>query len=791
MLNIVTEPLSAPSRTTKKRKNNKFERRRNKGASKRAKKWAGNHDNTTLNPEAAIDDGTDSVVPKSDFIQKVIDNSLRDDAVGNQVGSTELEHGEDEPMGKGECNRFPDDEKERARYLAEFHARPLELDRRAGALSRRQIPASKESSHLWKEAIEWQNCSLHERLIQALAAPPFGLKRPTVIQSKAIPAFFQGDQKCNLLIHSETGSGKTLAYFLPILQSLAVDEVGMPLKTDRARAGTRCVILCPTRELAVQTLGIVERVCCKSFNWIVPGCLFGEEKRKSEKARIRKGLPIVIATPGRFLDHLCRTESLLLALKGKLQWFVLDEADRLLDMGLGPQIKEIVQRIRANQPGSGHQGITWRSCLVSATVTKEVEQLAKESILGDDQRWTHIRADEQHNNSAPDGELCDSTPRQLAQFYMTVSAKFRLAALVAFLVQRVEKRERAVVFISTCASVDFYHALFNATDSILEQANDEKAGIFGRKCKIFKLHGNVQHLERQHVLSRFSKESDQACILLATDVAARGLNLTNVDWTVQYDPPSEVNDYVHRAGRVARAGKPGNSLIFMLPSELPFLDVLKKRGIKSVNALSLAGNLSAAANICEQITRIGSQKSGQPLVESNGRSGEAFNWGIQHFLEESLKQDDLKSKTTRKDVSRKRTNEKPPPARGLLMELAQNAFLSHIRAYPTREKTVRQIFCAKALHLGHVARSFALRDPPKKLAAVTKGTTTSSIEVPKFHNSSMTFDFNSNESNHETSKKINKAQSSGKQKSTSQSGINRRLLLEKAIKMQNNGMDSF
>lgn len=111
------------------------------------------------------------------------------------------------------------------------------------------------------------------------------------------------------------------------IQSLAVDRHTNDVKQmDRQVGGTWCIILCPIRELASQTLLVAEKLTLNSFRWLVPGCLSGGEKRKSEKARIRKGISILIATPGRLLDHLSRTDSLLVALKGKLEWRVLDEA---------------------------------------------------------------------------------------------------------------------------------------------------------------------------------------------------------------------------------------------------------------------------------------------------------------------------------------------------------------------------------------------------------------------------------------------------------------------------------
>jgi ATP-dependent RNA helicase DDX31/DBP7 len=828
-LNIVSTP--APTVVHKKKKNNKYEKRRKK-AQKRKDLKNGVDSTTTPRKEqqqpkqtekihveqlqskkernSGDDDQTEKIhveetADKSDkpdglgSIEKVIKNSLeqREDHP-NDVEPNTVKDEHKKPSNRR--NALPDDDEERAKYLAEFHARPLELDRRSGATVRKLVPTSKESSHLFTDTSEWSNFPLHERLVSTLQSSGFDLQRPTVIQTKSIPAFFQDKQLHNILIHSETGSGKTLAYLLPILQSLSVDKNNELRKVDRAQAGTRCIILCPTRELAVQTLQVAERLCSKSFNWLVPGCLFGEEKRKSEKARIRKGLPIVIATPGRLLDHLSRTESLLLALKGKLEWLVLDEADRLLDMGLGEQVKQIVQRIRANQPGSGRDGITWRSVLVSATVTQEVERMAEEVLLGGDRSWKRVRASTDDTTRTPkdDSQLTDSTPRQLAQFHMTVSAKLRLAALIAFLAQRVDKSERTVVFMSTCASVDFYHALLEAVSPILGNDDEEDAtGIFGNQCSIFKLHGNVPHGERQHVLRRFTKDGGDkkhGAILLATDVAARGLNLPNVDWIVQYDPPSEVSDYVHRAGRVARAGKAGHSLIFLLPSESLFLDVLKHRGVNKLNALSLTSALNAAAIICKALTSQGFDRSSGGLGQSNNsssRSGEAFCSEIQHTLEDCIVQEDIRAKAERKAAARQRRgSEKPEAVIGNLMELAQNAFLSHLRAYPTREKTVRQIFSAKALHLGHVARSFALREPPKKLGGKKRRSADTGADSRVHNNASMAFDFKSSEGSSPAKKAKRRSDTTPAMDHASSVRMAKATLLANATRLQNSGMGS-
>ena len=210
-----------------------------------------------------------------------------------------------------------------------------------------------------------------------------------------------------------------------------------------------------------------------------------------------------------------------------------------------------------------------------------------------------------------------------------------------------------MVFMSTCDGVDYHEALFTEMTSILsnDNDNDDDNGIFGKACPIYKLHGNVPHAERNTILRKFgqgangSSTNGRAALLLATDVAARGLNLPGVDWTVQYDPPCEVADYAHRAGRAARAGKGGHSLLFLLPSERAFLDVLEMKGCQNMTALSLTSTLNEAAKICGNLQQDGEKRSGGGYGTSKaGRSGEAFCAEIQHRLEECVMEDTAKAK---------------------------------------------------------------------------------------------------------------------------------------------------
>lgn len=679
-------------------------------------------------------------------------------------------------------------EEERSKYLSEFHARPRDLDRSERAS--KSIKASVASDHIFgtsneevdsgdnkiidgedsagnetkddEESCPFRKIGVHSNLASTLTSPDgnFRLQQPTIVQTRSIAALLpssnskgkkkkrgQSTSQKNLFIQSETGSGKTLAYLLPILQQLAVDSQTDRLKkVDRQLGGTRCIILCPTRELATQTYTMCNNLCSKSYSWIVPGCFSGGEKRKSEKARLRKGISILIATPGRLLDHVNKTESLLVALKGKLEWLVLDEADRLLDAGLGGQVEQIMQHLRSNQPGAGpkRDGVTWRSILVSATVTPELEGLAKNVLGGEGRQWEWARGHKKglkFNQSEDEGadssmdvgdsntnnELDNSAPRQLAQLYMMVSAKLRLTSLIAFLAARASNGERTVVFLSTCDSVDYHHGLFTSMESILgnesqkdsdNNGNNSSGGIFGKKCSIYKLHGDIPHTKRSSTLKAFSE--DQSGILLATDVAARGLNFPSLDWIVQYDPPCETKDYVHRAGRSARAGKAGHALLFLLPSERQYIEVLQLRGLNDISALSLSATLTTAAGLCPGITQEGEAKA-RGNTFSDG-SGEAFTSAVQTRLEETVQQDDVDYKAAidkkfKGDPKQRRKAKKQ--AVGPLLEGARKAFSAFVRAYPAKEKAVKHIFNARALHLGHIARSLALKDAPKMVSKVS------------------------------------------------------------------------
>ena len=723
----------------------------------------------------------------------------------------------------------------------------------------------------------------------------------------------------NVFIHSETGSGKTLAYLLPVLQSMIINTTRTTTTTDpssqtfsdhttataatttttmtttttapttppqkllsRFDYGTRCVILCPTRELAIQTSVVCEQMCRASgLMHIVPGCLGGSsshkndntnDSRSTEKIRLRKGLGIVIATPGRLLDHLTRTESLRTTIR-QMQFLILDEVDRLLDSGLGQQVQEIIQMIQSlmiptttttttTNDTKHRMDAPWRSVLVSATITEQVQTLARDVLSSSKDplhqhstspSWVVVSgrkgdstklsvnhnistsgsaidgtsADNSSNNnmetSLTSSSLAESSPKQLIQMHVTCSAKLRLTSLIAFLLDRTIKGETTVVFVSTCASVDYYHTLLTSMDCIVpspipttktDVKSSSPRGIFGKNCPIFKLHGNVPQNERQKVLNKFKDaatantgaKNKGGSVLFATDVAARGLNLPSVDWIVQFDVPCDVADYVHRAGRVARAGGVGHALLFLLPSEKDFLTILQQRGIVNMSPMSLTLILNTAAEICKPLTLQGIVRGGGSIHKdsskerSSSRTGEAFSIELQFRLEECVIHDDLNAKVVAKSAKKSKSSSREVVS-GKLIDMARDAFLSYIRAYPTKEKSVRHIFAAKALHLGHVARSFALKEPPKKVVVASQTSRKRKLDKLEFSDDKtenskrkhLSFDRVQSTSKNQRSggqgKKNKSASAENQYQQPANNGKGRSLLLANAAKLQSNGLD--
>ncbi|RKP22588.1 P-loop containing nucleoside triphosphate hydrolase protein, partial [Syncephalis pseudoplumigaleata] len=321
------------------------------------------------------------------------------------------------------------------------------------------------------------------------------IRRPTGVQRHMLQRQLQsnGTQQgdCDTILQSETGSGKTLAYLLPIVHELLEATPAMPYTATSGAAaraalrslGTMACILTPTRELARQVYTVLERLLqYKSGNsglrWIVPGLVSGGDKRQSEKARLRKGVTILVCTPGRLLDHLQNTQSFAV---GQLRWVVLDEADRLLDLGFEDTLLTIIRLIK--EPASDHGGDATvarlqaalrqrrQIVLCSATLQSNVRQLAGQSLTRPFDAKTANNDDDDDEDDAPAASLSGAAPKQLRQSYVVVPAKLRLVTLCAFLkstlgvpgVRCEQRKHKVVIFLSCCASVDFIYKLLAET----------------------------------------------------------------------------------------------------------------------------------------------------------------------------------------------------------------------------------------------------------------------------------------------------------------------------------------
>ncbi|MCJ1447263.1 MAG: ATP-dependent RNA helicase dbp7 [Stictis urceolatum] len=538
------------------------------------------------------------------------------------------------------------------------------------------------------------------------------LKAPTAIQKSTISQLVSDDS--DAFIQAETGSGKTLAYLLPIvhrIMEISKDQRATTKDDDPGAvhrdSGLFAIVLAPTRELSKQISVVLESLL-RCANWIVPGTVIGGEKKKSEKARLRKGLNILVATPGRLVDHLSNTEVLDVS---NVRWLVLDEGDRLMELGFESDIRTILSQLkqRTQKRRTPFKGLPERrtTVLCSATMKTNVERLGELSL----EDAVHIKADSKNNEDA-DGVSSNqfSAPAQLKQSYIVVVPKQRLVTLAALLRRTFARRGsvmKAIVFVSCADSVEFHFALFTRPRSDAESpagvaAKDSSrfasttsapaaqvSSPGNRGLTLHKLHGSMAQPVRTSTLKTFSGSSDPS-ILICTDVASRGLDLPSIDLVVEYDPAFSAEDHLHRIGRTARAGRDGRATIFLMPgSEESYVDVLKK-GFKEgtgTNVTQIDTNeilKRGFAPETDSSTTLKTAKQNKNVARAWEDAATEFQLDTERWIVEDSK----------------------------ASEIARKAYISHVRAYATHTTTERFMFDVKSLHLGHLAKAFALRDKP-------------------------------------------------------------------------------
>ena len=328
-----------------------------------------------------------------------------------------------------------------------------------------------------------------------------GYIEPTPIQKQAIPLVLQGK---NVIATAETGTGKTAAFLLPILHDLSVHR----------KKGSTVLILSPTRELANQTDSFCRQMAPKHIRC---ASIIGGAGYKNQTDAIRRGANIIVATPGRLMDFM---EQGVLNLS-KIDTLVLDEADRMLDMGFLPAIKRINNAIPADR----------QTLFFSATLSNEIEQIALS--LMDDPYYVEV---------SPRGKAAVT----IEQTAYPVGHQFKMPLLLELLER--ENFDRVLIFTRTKRGAD-------RLAHVLEK----------RSHKSNRIHGDRSQSQREAALRGF--KSGKTRVLVATDVAARGIDIDSVSHVINYDIPEVPEDYVHRIGRTGRAGNTGRAITLFTNAE--------------------------------------------------------------------------------------------------------------------------------------------------------------------------------------------------------------------------------
>jgi len=355
--------------------------------------------------------------------------------------------------------------------------------------------------------------ALAPELQQALDA--CGYTDMTPVQQKAIVPARRGK---DVLAHAQTGTGKTAAFALPILQQML----------DRPKSAVadfpRALILTPTRELAEQLAETISRYA--QFTSLKIAAVYGGAKLSSQAAKLHAGVDVLVATPGRLLEHLEKCNVHL----SKLEFVVLDEADRMLDMGFIADVKSMLQQAPAK-----HQTL-----LFSATTSGAINELAR-SILS------------KHE-------------------IINISKQNATADTVEHVMYPVEERRKADLFIDLLDLYNWFKVLvFTSTKA---QADELKAKLKAAKIKTAVCHSDKTQGARRRAIADF--KDDKVQVLIATEVAARGLDIQGLEHVVNFNLPYLAEDYVHRIGRTGRAGAKGQAISFVSREEERALDSIER-----------------------------------------------------------------------------------------------------------------------------------------------------------------------------------------------------------------------
>ncbi|KAH9947734.1 P-loop containing nucleoside triphosphate hydrolase protein [Amylocystis lapponica] len=346
----------------------------------------------------------------------------------------------------------------------------------------------------------------------------------TDIQAKSLPVSLKGK---DVLGAARTGSGKTLAFLVPVLEILYRRKWG-------PQDGLGALVISPTRELAVQIFEVLRSI--GGYHSFSAGLVIGGKNLKEERERLSR-MNILVATPGRLLQHMDQTIGFEC---DNLQMLVLDEADRILDMGFHRTLSALLSHLPKSR----------QTLLFSATQTQSVSDLARLSLK--DPVYIGVQ----------EADSLGATPKSLEQHYAVCTLDKKLDVLWSFLKSHLQSK--VLVFLSSCKQVRFAFSAFCRLHP----------GV-----PLLHLHGKQKQTARLATFQRFA--AMQHAVLLATDIAARGLDFPAVDWVLQVDAPEDAETYIHRVGRTARYESAGKGLLLLLPSEEEGMkSALAKKGIQ-------------------------------------------------------------------------------------------------------------------------------------------------------------------------------------------------------------------
>ncbi|KAL8778532.1 MAG: hypothetical protein Q9203_001915 [Teloschistes exilis] len=405
-------------------------------------------------------------------------------------------------------------------------------------------------------------------LIASLAN--MAILRPTGIQKGCIPKILEGR---DVIGGSKTGSGKTVAFTVPILQKWAEDPVGI-----------FALVLTPTRELALQILEQVKAISApQSLKAIL---IVGGTEMRQQAIALGQRPHIVIATPGRLADHIQTSGSETISGFRRTRIVVLDEADRLLASGAGSMLPDVEMCLSALPASSERQ-----TCLFTATVTPEVMALKKATRAKD----------------RPPIFVCEvdtsslAIPSTLHQTYLQVPLTYREAYLhILLLTNRNAAKQGVIVFCNRTATANLLERLLRSLEH-----------------RVTSLHSLLPQSERTSNLARF--RASAARILVATDVASRGLDIPEVDLVINYDVPRNPNDYIHRVGRTARAGKKGEAITLVGQRDVQLFLAIEERVGRKMTAYEEEGVNVETRVIRDGLKEVGVRKREALLAIEEGR----------------------------------------------------------------------------------------------------------------------------------------------------------------------------